>query len=273
MRFLAVAVVLSACAPENIVLGRPYELRVPADSDGQTPLPVLVLAHGFGVNGVVQDFVFQFSKEVDRKHFIYVMPSGTQDALGHRFWNATDACCDFDDIPVDDVAFFRALVEDVKAKHPVQAGHVFYVGHSNGAFMGLRLACDAPELFDGIVAVSGSTWNDATRCGDGQANPLLLVHGTEDTTIPYDGKPGLYPGEAGTSSRFAHRAGCTGPFEETERADFVGNADAETKKERATGCPSGSAVELWTVEGAGHVPEFDARWTSATFEWLQEHSR
>ena len=172
---------LAACAPEHQVDGRVYELKIPEGDDGQA-LPLLILAHGYGVNGIGQDFLFPFSKQVDPKRFLYVEAHGTQDRSGRRFWNATDACCNFESLPVDDVAFFRALVDDVKRQHAVKS--VFVVGHSNGAFMALRLACDAPDLFDGIVSVSGSTWLDATRCGAGKAVPLLFVHGTADGTIP-----------------------------------------------------------------------------------------
>lgn len=276
MRVVLVAglIALAACAPENAVLGRPYELRAPADWDGQTPLPLLVLAHGYGVNGIGQDFIFPFSHQVDSQHFLYVLAHGTQDAPGRRFWNATEACCNFDDLPVDDVGFLRALVDDVKAKHPVQEGHVFLLGHSNGAFMTLRMNCDAPDVFDAVVAVSGSTWSDASRCHPGRADPLLLVHGTKDTTIPYEGKPGLYPAEPETGTRFARRNGCTGTWEEGERADFLNPSDElETKRERFGGCPPGAEVELWSLEGVGHAPVFDSRWTSATFDWLQAHAR
>ena len=269
-RFVVGAVLgLSACAPEHIVLSRAYELHVPRDDDG-SPLPLLILAHGYGVNGIGQDFVFPFSKQVDALHFLYVEANGTQDRAGRRFWNATDACCNFENLPVDDVAFFRALIDDVKAKHAVTS--VFIVGHSNGGFMTLRLACEASDVIDAVAAVSSSTWNDFTRCPAGRAIPVLLVHGTADTTIPYDGKPGLYPAAPETGRRFARREGCTGDWQDLEPADFLtGLADAETKRQRFTGCRKD--VELWSVEGAGHVPQFDARWTSATFDWLQEHTR
>jgi hypothetical protein len=75
-----------------------------------------------------------------------------------------------------------------------------------------------------------------------------------------------------TSARFARRAGCSGSFSEGERGDFVGDAAQETRREVATGCPAGAAVELWTLEGEGHAPTFDARWTKTTFDWLQEHA-
>ena len=272
MRLTAVlALMLSACAPEHMVLGRPYELSGPRGDDG-TPLPLLILAHGYGASGIEQDFVFPFSKSREEKRFLYAEPNGTLDRDGRRFWNATDACCNFEQLAVDDVTFFRALIDDVKATHPVS--RVFIVGHSNGAFMALRLACEAPDAFDGIAAVSGSTWNDFSRCSAGRAIPILLVHGTVDETIPYEGKPGKYPAATVTFDRFAQRAGCAEPREERERADFIkALPDAETNRQRATGCPARSAVELWSIEGEGHVPRVDTRWTNATFDWLEEHSR
>jgi polyhydroxybutyrate depolymerase len=260
---------LAACAPEHVVQGRAYDLQVPAGADG--PLPLLILAHGYGANGFVQDVVFPLSKQVGAKKFLYALPNGTEDAAGSRFWNATEACCNFGELPVDDVAFFRALIADVKSQHPVQK--VFIVGHSNGAFMALRLACDAPDAIDGVVAVSGSTWLDPTRCGEGRAVPMLMVHGTDDKTIPYAGRPGRYPGAVETSERFARRAGCTGDWEELDRADFLGASAAETRRARRAGCPARADVELWSMEGTGHIPQFDGRWTGAVIDWLTEHAR
>ncbi len=269
MRWLSLLLFV-ACAPEHQINGRPYELLAPKGDDGSA-LPLLILAHGYGVNGVGQDFLFPFSKQVDARRFLYVEAHGTQDGSGRRFWNATDQCCNFEAIPVDDVAFFRALIDDVKTRHEVSK--VFVVGHSNGAFMALRLACDAPDAFDGIVSVSGSTWLDPTRCGEGKAVPVLLVHGTVDDTIPYDGREGRYPGALETATRFATRAGCSADREELARADFLTSLPGEeTKRERHVGCPAGSAVELWSLEGEGHAPTFEAPWTTATLDWLEAHA-
>jgi len=259
---------LVACAPEHSVLGRAYGLQAPSGSDPSTPLPLLILAHGYAVNGVGQDVVFPLSRQIEAKQFLYALPNGTQDRLGKRFWNATDACCNFENLPVDDVAFFRALIDDVKAQRAV--GKVFLIGHSNGAFMSLRLACEASDVIDGVVAVSGSTWDDFQRCPDGRKIPILLVHGTADDVIPFEGRPGLYPSAHETGRRFARRAGCDGGWTEGARLDLVGNADAETIDETIACTPR---IELWSIEGAGHLPAFDQRWTSAAIDWLLEQTR
>jgi polyhydroxybutyrate depolymerase len=262
------SLLLLACAPEHTVQGRAYELKVPAGAAADEALPLLILNHGYSANGWAQDVIFPFSKLVDSKRFLYALPNGTQDKFGKRFWNATDACCNFDEVPVDDVAFFRALIDDIKAQHPVK--RVYVAGHSNGAFMALRLACEASDVIDGIVAVSGSTWNDFTRCPDGRKIPILLVHGTVDATIPYEGREGLYPAAHETGRRFARRAGCGETWSETGRADFVGDGDTETVQEQLDCDP---AIQLWSIEGAGHVPSFDSKWTTASFDWLEAHAR
>lgn len=266
-RLIPFVVLLSlGCAPEQSVLGRPYELV--SSPGAEKELPLLILAHGYSASGPLQDFLFPFSKLQESRAFHYARLNGTLDRVGKRFWNASDFCCNFEDVPVDDVAYFRAVIEDVKAQRAVKPGHVFVVGHSNGAFMALRLACEASDVVDGIVAVSGSTWTDFSRCPDGRAIPILFVHGTVDGTILYEGEEGKYPSVFETSSRFATRSGCRSVsfLDQGETRDFVEPVDQETKIERSL-CPT--PFEIWKLEGIGHVPAFNAAWTAATFDWLE----
>ena len=145
---------------------------------------------------------------------------------------------------------------------------MFVVGHSNGAFMALRLACEASDVIDGVVAVAGSTWTDFSRCPDGRKIPILLVHGTDDGTILYKGEEGKYPSASETAARFAERDGCRTILNEGETRDFVEPVDQETRIERFL-CRT--PLELWTLQGIGHVPAFNAAWTAATFDWLEAH--
>jgi polyhydroxybutyrate depolymerase len=264
---------LAACAPQYSVQGRPYELRIPTGVDATTPLPLVVMLHGYGVNGVGQDLAFPLSGQVNEKKFLYAMPSGTVDQFGKRFWNATDVCCNLGKLDVDDVGFFRALVADVAKVHPVKQGSVFIVGHSNGGFMGLTLACEAPELVAGVVSVAASTWRDPTRCRAGPPVPILLVHGTRDTSVPIEGREGVFPGARDIAGRFAGRNGCAGALTDVGRADFVSIPGEETQLEDVAGCPRTGAVSLWTIDQAPHLPVFDGRWSARTIDWLVEHAR
>lgn len=262
-----------ACTPDHSVLGRAYEVRVPKDYDGSTPLPLVIMVHGYGATGQLQDQFFPVSGQIDGKRFLYALPNGTPDANGKRFWNATEACCDNGRIGIDDVAFFRALVADIDRRYPTKPGHIFLIGHSNGAFMSLRLACEASDLFSGVVAVAGSTFQDATRCQPGQAVPILLSHGDRDSSVPIEGRPDRFPGAKETGARYARRNGCTGTWVDGERLDLLGGSDAETQQSSIEGCTKQGSVELWTHEKVGHLPLYDTRWTARVIDWLEERAR
>src|SRR5688572_27262361 len=121
---------------------RPYGLKVPAGYEGQAPVPLVVLLHGYTSNGAQQAAYFGLPAVADKEGFLLATPDGTRDRLGNRFWNATDACCDFFRSGVDDVAYIDAVIDDIAAKYPVDPARVFVAGHSNGAFMAHRYACD-----------------------------------------------------------------------------------------------------------------------------------
>ncbi len=263
-----------ACAPGHVVNGRPYELRVPKGA-GATPLPLVVLLHGYSATGLTQDLIFPFSKEVEARQFLYALPDGTRDAVGKRFWNATDACCNFQQTPIDDVAFLRAVIEDIKKNHAVDPKQVFVIGHSNGGFMALRLACEASDLVTGVVSVAGAAKTPFPAC-DGPSIPVLQLHGTDDDTIRYDGGStgaagGPYPGAQVTAQDYAERNGCTPGPREGAPLDLVGDDAAETTRTLWDGCRA--PVELWTVPGQGHVPAFKAAWPGQVLEWLSERAR
>jgi polyhydroxybutyrate depolymerase len=268
---LALLVAMAGCAPDGVALGRPYGLGVPVSADATTPLPLLVVLHGYGANAQLEDVLLAFSKEVGARGFLYAEPEGTLDKSGKRFWNATDACCNYDGLKVDDVGFLRALVEDVGRHHPVDPKRVFLVGHSNGGFLALRAACEASDVFSGVVSLAGAAWLDRTRCPAGPPVSVLLVHGTADEVIGYTGGAtslGAYPSARESLETFAGRGGCVGPRVGLGTSDFVGDAQEETRREAVGDCRAGARAELWSLEGAGHIPVVNARWRGAVLDWL-----
>lgn len=70
-------------------------VQVPSDYQPTTPAPLLILLHGYTSSGAETEAILQFAPEADARGLIYAFPDGTQDPLGNRFWNATDACCNF----------------------------------------------------------------------------------------------------------------------------------------------------------------------------------
>tara|TARA_B100000029_G_scaffold43608_1_gene40392 strand:- start:172 stop:1062 length:891 start_codon:yes stop_codon:yes gene_type:complete len=116
-----------------------------------------------------------------------VLPDGMKNPDGNQYWNATDACCDFYQSGVDDVAYLSGVIEEAIEAFNIDTKRVFLVGHSNGGYMAHRLACERSDLIAGIVSLAGSTWYDEAKCGNPDPVAVLQVHGTWDTTIRYWG--------------------------------------------------------------------------------------
>ena len=75
-------------------IARPFTVFVPSTYSAATPMPLVLLLHGFSVPGDVQEAYFKLQPEAESRGFLYVHPDGT-DGTGGQFWNATDACCGF----------------------------------------------------------------------------------------------------------------------------------------------------------------------------------
>lgn len=257
--------------------GRPYGLVVPDDYDGEVPVPLVVLLHGYSSRGSTQASYFGIDTVAEEQGFLLAHPNGTRDPVGNRFWNATDACCDFFDSGVDDVAYLEAVIDEIAGQYRVDERRVYLAGHSNGAFMAHRLACDRAGRVAAIVTLAGMQWGDPARCPAGSPVSVLHVHGRKDKVVQYEGgatPKGRYPGAVTTAATWAAANGCDGSLAPTgERLDLVANLPGDdTAVERHSGC-AGVDVELWTIEGGGHVPAFNERWAEAIWGFLAAHPK
>ncbi len=262
----------------GIVGMRPYNFKVPVGYNKDIPTPLVILFHGYSATGALQDAYFQLSELADQKTFLYAYPDGTVDITGLRFWNATDACCDFYKNPVDDVAYANAIIDDVQSKYNVDPQRIYIVGHSNGGFMSHRLACDAPRVA-AIVSLAGAQWLDVTKCKPSHPVSILEVHGTADTVILYPGGTlvtgGTYPAAVTTMADWAKFNGCTGDLlDDGTRLDvdqlLPGN---ETIVEHYAGCKAGGDVQLWSIQGGSHLPTLGSNWAPMIYEFLLEHPK
>jgi polyhydroxybutyrate depolymerase len=279
MRAVALVLVAAACggsadhgAPSALVVARPYNFNVPGGYRGQ-PTPLVLLLHGYGENGVVQDAYFGFTALSESETFLYAYPDGTIDSTGKHFWNATDDCCDLDHTGVDDVAYLNAVIDDMERQYNVDKSRVYVTGHSNGGFMSHRLACDSTKRIAAIMSLAGATWKDQSKCNPSEPIAVLQVHGDMDAEVPYQGAPDL-PSAMETVGDWATKNGCTGTLTDTgETKDLDSQIDgAETQVSRYA-CTHGAA-ELWTMRGDGHIPNFiQPDWGNAVWSFLSAFKR
>jgi len=286
-RWLASVVVILAMVGGALVLpssasptdNRPYGLKVPAGYDAGHPAPLVVLLHGYTADGAKQAAYFRLTQEADKAGFLLATPNGTRDLMGNRFWNATDACCDWFHTGVDDVAYIDTVIDEISARYAVDPARVFVVGHSNGAFMAHRYACDRSSRVAAIVALAGMQWKDQARCSPSSPVSVLHVHGSNDGTVKYEGgtmpNGASYPGAVETVGDWARQDGCHGALSATGRRldlDRVIAGD-ETVEQAYAGCPAGTDVGLWTIEGGAHTPAFNQNWADAIWAFMARHPK
>ncbi|HRI52427.1 MAG TPA: PHB depolymerase family esterase [Pseudomonadota bacterium] len=269
-----------ADADAALIQARPYEYKVPAGYDPQRPTPLILLLHGYKTSGAVQKVYFGLDALADSAGVLLAYPDGTADAKGFLFWNATDACCDSDHLGIDDVAYLRAVLRDLHRRYNIDRQRVFVIGHSNGGFMGYRLACELSDELAAVVSLAGATWADPGRCHPSSPVSILQIHGDADETVHYGGgapSPPLlapYPAARETAAQWMRYDGCPGPLADTgTRLNLVTNLpDGHTRVERAAGC-AGATVELWTIAGGVHIPPLLPTFAATLYAFLMAHPK
>lgn len=171
---------------------------------------------------------------------------------------------------VDDVAFARAVIESVVRTHRVDPGAVVGVGYSNGGQMVFRLLHEAPDLLAGAVVVAATMpdrdgflgrFSDTAE----RAVPLVLVGGTADRIVPFEGGRmawwaramfkvgGVTLSAPATAEYFARRNGITTSPSVSrlpERPSGRRGTRIEATEYRAAGH---APVTLYAVLGGGHT--------------------
>jgi polyhydroxybutyrate depolymerase len=256
-------------------LERHYVLHMPQATAAH---PAVVLNfHGGGANAREQQRYARMDALADREGFIVVYPDGTG-PVRERFltWNAGTCCGAAAGGQVDDVAFVRALLEDLGGRVDYDPARVYATGLSNGAMMSYRLAAELPERIAAIAPVAGSM--ALARFSATRGVAVMHIHSVDDGRALYHGGLGA-PGVASiptaiTGSRVLHP-----PVEErlAEWARVNGCGPAPEAKERREWKAAAGALHtatllawpscraetlLWKLTGAGHV------WPGGVLDYL-----
>jgi polyhydroxybutyrate depolymerase len=84
-----------------------------------------------------------------------------------------------------------------------------------------------------------------------------------------------YPGAVETVGDWAKHISCSGSLVATgHRFDLDRmNPGEETVEQAYSGCPAGTDVQLWTIEGGAHVPPFNENWAGAIWAFMATHPK
>jgi polyhydroxybutyrate depolymerase len=191
MRLIAalVALVLTASggAAETVRLGdRFYVIELPANPRGA---PLILALHGGGGSPDQFARASGLARAALREGYAVAFPAGTG-RRGDRLltWNGGYCCGLAVRQQVDDQAFLAGVIRDATTRYDLDATRVYLTGMSNGAIMIETFAARNPRLVRAIAGVSGTMDTGRTRVA-GRV-PALIIHGTADPMVPYDGGRG-----------------------------------------------------------------------------------
>lgn len=239
-------------------LTRDYLLYVPAIYDGSTPVPLLLNLHGYTSNNIAQLFYGDFRSIADTANFLMVVPNGTMDPNGNRFWNTFNTGS-----PVDDVGFMSDLIDTLEAVYNIDRNRIYSTGMSNGGFMSYALACELNDRIAAIASVTGSmTATNLAACQPDRPVPVMEIHGTADGTVPYNGngpaQGGFVPIPTLVNAWVAfNHANPTPTFTQVPNTNTTDGTTAE--RYVYSGGDNGSTVEHYKIIGGGHT------WPGAIF--------
>ncbi|MEP7215145.1 MAG: hypothetical protein ABI782_02770 [Anaerolineaceae bacterium] len=218
-------------------VSRSYRVHYSASAEANRPMPVVLNFHGRGGTGAAVEEYSGLLPVSDRQGFFLVSPDGTGSPAG---WGAGASLPDW---PVDDIQFGRDLLTALKSDLCIDTSRVYAVGHSNGAFMAARLACELNGEIAAIAPVAGVY----VPPGGCSAVPVLAFHGTADDVVPFGGGPVrgvyVYRGAENELSAWAATDHC---------ADGRISKDVSPRVtvETSTGCTQ--PVKMVLIKGAGH---------------------
>jgi len=272
------ATTLASAETVQIAGSRPYSIVLPTGYAAARPAPLVILLHSYGGSGEQMVNYLQFTAAANSNKIIYVAPDGTKDGDGKKFWNATPGCCNFGGSKINDTHYISDIITQVESSYAIDKNRVFVIGHSNGGFMSQNVGCNLSDQVAGIVSIAGAQYADASTCSPSDPINVLQIHGTLDLTVPYSGGSlGLsqFPGALQTIHIWAEKDQCnTKDIASSQNLSLVSQKSLpDTKIISFENCALGSAVELWSIDGAPHVPIWNSSFMPAVINWLMKHPK
>jgi polyhydroxybutyrate depolymerase len=225
--------------------------------DGTTPLPLVLAIHGATSNPRLMERFSGLSDKAEQAGFILGYPAGTGALANVLTWNGGVCCGYAANNNVDDIAFFRRLLDDLMGSLQIDRKRVYLAGMSNGAHMAYRLAVEMGERFAAIACVAGPMTIEPTAAT--KPMPLLHIHGTHDEFAPFDGGRGprsLYReplrSVPETIAAWVRVNGCPETPTVESNPDRVGDGTTIVRSAYGPG-REGSEVVLYKVVEGGHT--------------------
>lgn len=266
------------------------------DANRTQPRPLLVMLAGRGDTPQhVLTNTYPVLKTINADMGAIVLGiTGKTSTAGTNSFNASAECCwpPADGAGPDDDTYVDGVIQQViNAGWPVDPKQIYIWGHSAGAALAFRYACDHPSRVAAIFYMSAfgiRTDQGDPACASG-AFSAAHFHGTIDTTL-YDNSTGAVvapntveyvsvevdrSNRPSTVTQQVALNGCSGSLAAPADcfdfdADVPGN---ETCYLRYTGCPTSGDAWVLKATGTAHVPNMTTAGKDAIVNWFLTHPK
>lgn len=162
---------------------RSYYVATPRNNfDTKKSYKLLLAFHGSGQSAKNMQSMAAF--ESASENYIVVYPQSKVEE-----WNEGCDCNKPHRLGINDLVFVENVVDDVKAKYNIIDGELFAVGFSQGGLFTQNLMCNSSLKFAAIASVASPMSEQLSqRCEIVNHTNYMMVHGTNDQTLPFEGK-------------------------------------------------------------------------------------
>jgi polyhydroxybutyrate depolymerase len=223
------------------------------------PAPLVLVLHGNTQQGIDMQTRSSWPWLARREQFIAIFPDGLNRAWADLRGDAERA----GQRPppgTDDVAFLNQLIAKYVEAGAADPKRIYVTGVSNGGAMTMTLVCRQPQTFAAAAAVIISfTASMADACKPALPTPILLMNGTADPLVAYEGSKGVSRygvpnlwSAAQTIAFWRKVNGCDAADRAVSELPDSDPSDSSTVSRIDSRCPPGQDVVLYRVNGGGH---------------------
>jgi polyhydroxybutyrate depolymerase len=258
---------------------RIFVVHLPQGYDSQQHYPVVILLHGLDQDAAEIARLTHFNEFADRDSIIAVYPNAVngrwnigagQPQVYHRGPYRRPGVYGpgypgprheprerREGAPRSpDIQFLNRMLDKLTTRYSVDTRRIYAVGLGEGGFMALRMGCNMTDRIAAIAAV-GAAMPRSLNCVPSRPVPALLMNGTDDPIVHYDGgryKDGLLHllSAEDSAKEWARLNRCAEKPSESKLPSLQKGAK-DTKVYLFDGCQENAQVALYAVKDGGHT--------------------
>jgi len=257
---------------------RTYAVHLPQGYDSQQHYPVVILLHGRDQDATQMARLTHFNEFADKDSIIAVYPN----AVNGRWSVGAGQPPPYRRGPYrrgpygpgypgprrppaerregaprsSDMQFLHRMLDKLAIHYSVDTRRIYAVGLGEGGFMAIRMGCNMADRI-AAIAVVGAAMPRALNCVPSRPIPALLINGTDDPIVHYDGgryKDGLLHllSAEDSAKEWARLNRCSEKPTESKLPSMQKGAK-DTKVYFFDDCKENAQVALYAVKDGGHT--------------------